>query len=163
MSDQNGLYKNQPMSKSQPGRASTPSKGDMSGMKNTEHRQFGDEHDFNHKGKVTSNQGSDYHDIGRGNSGLYGNFAEKDKAMEYLKNRGQKGQEVRHYNAGKMEAKMYTGAGPTAYNGNPAYETYKPATSHGAVPDEAIIRPTITRNDNPPLPVQDKETKRLKK
>lgn len=158
-----GLYKNQPLSKSQPARASDGSKGDKSGYKKTEHREFGDMHDFNHKGKITNNSGSDYHDLGRANSGLYGNFAEKDKQNEYLKERGMKGQEIHHFNGTNEHKKIYPGTGVTAYNTNPNYEVFSPATGHNAVPSRAVIRPTVEREENIPLVKQDKETKRLKK
>lgn len=108
----------QPMSKTQPGKPG--------GHKAQEN---GDGHDFNTKGKIASNEESCYHDLGPG-SGSYGNFAEKDAQLTYLKERNKQGQEVNQYSATSRESRMKTGnVGLTAYNSKPIPEVYAPATS----------------------------------
>lgn len=112
----------------------------------------GDTHEFNIKGKITNVSGSDYHDGARGNSGLYGNFAEKDASMEYLRNRNKDGQEIRNYNATSEMAKLKTGGGATAYDSMPIPEVYKPATSQGSVPPNAIEYRTKDKDRNISFP-----------
>lgn len=117
----------QPMSKSQPAK-----------HKQVEGNQNGDGHDFNLKGKVTSNAESCYHDMSAG-SGSYGNFAEKDASLAYLKERGKKGQEIRSYSGTTQHAKLKRhDHGGTAYDTRPIAEVYEPATSNGKVPSDAV-------------------------
>ena len=141
-------YKQRPESYYQPAKLSDRTReGQANG------KQFGQEHDFNIKGKSVNTEGSDYHDPGRKTSGLHGNFAEKDASMEYLRARNKEGQEVRHYSANSREARLKTFGGVTAYDSRPVPETYKPATSQGEVPSNAISYKTEEkqRNDTPPM------------
>lgn len=137
------IYKSQPMSKTQPWKASDPSKGDNSGYKRTDANDVNDNsaHDFATKSKSTK-LGSDYHEPGRRNSGQLGNFSEKESTINYLLERNRKGIEVQHHGGGgNQQDKHYTnGFGSTAYNNAPINEVYKPATSHGVPPGKAVIR-----------------------
>lgn len=108
----------------------------------------GDAHDFNNAAKVTNNRGSDYHDTGRGNSGLHGNFAEKDASIEYLRNRNKDGQEVQHYSGTGLNSKLKIGGGQTAYDSMPIPEVYKPATRQGAVPANPIMYKNEIKDHN---------------
>lgn len=96
--------------------------------------------DINEKSFGTNTKGSDYHDYGRSDSGLHGNFAQKDASVKYLKERGQRGQTIRNYSAGSLNSKHSTGnIGQTAYNSNPIPEVYKPATSNGEPDANAVV------------------------
>lgn len=162
MKNDKGFYDfQQPMSKTQPAKASPPPYSGK-GEGKTKAGEFGNEHEFNIKGKVTSNEGSTYHDVSNSDSGLTGNFKEKDASQEYLRERGMKGQEVRHFNATKMEARMHTGnSGGTVYNSNPVYETYHPATSNKQPSSDAVIRPRMVKPEAPTNPNQEDITDRL--
>lgn len=107
---------------------------------------------FNEKGKITSNQGSDYHDYGRKDSGLYGNFAEKDASMEYLRGRNKDGQRIRSYHATEMNSELKIGGGATAFDSMPIPEVYHPATSQGSVPPNAIVYKQEMKDRNASLP-----------
>lgn len=140
MPNDKGYYDmNQPMKKTQPAKA---------GDHGTGCNYNGDAHDFNTKGKVTSNAGSDYHDVHRKDSGLHGNFAEKDAQAAYLRDRGMKGQRVMNYSATSEESRLHThNVGPTAYNNRPIDEVYKPATSQHVPPADAVVRPVKTKGE----------------
>lgn len=141
--DKGFLDMNQPMKKTQP--ASVPKR---------DAARHGDAHDFNTQGKITNNAGSDYADVARPNSGLHGNFAEKDAQLKYLLDRNKQGQVVKNYNATTEESRLHTyNIGQTAYNSRPIDEVYKPATSQNIPPSEAIVRSTLKKPDN------DQETK----
>lgn len=104
-------------------------------------------HDFNIKGKVTSNAESCYNDFGAG-SGAYGNYDEKDASLAYLKDRNMKGQEIHQFTATQRQSKMHThNVGLTAYNSNPIKEVYTPATSQHVPPPDAVIRPTLKKSE----------------
>lgn len=139
----------QPLSKTQPAKASDPSEGDMSGSKNTDHRDLQKgAHDFNYKAKVT-NPGGNFHDFGDKNAGLKFNGAEKDTSLSYLKERNMKGQEVRDFSGGNPISKLHTmNGGVTAYNSMPVKEVYQPATSQKVPPEQAITDSTITRQES---------------
>jgi len=134
MANDKGFFDmHQPMSKTQPAKLSDR---ERDGQRNGNYN--GDAHDFNTKGKSTSNSGSDYHDVARKDSGLHGNFAEKDASMAYLRERNKLGQEVNHFSAGSLQSRLKTEGGPTAYDSMPIHEVYKPATSQGEVHPNAI-------------------------
>lgn len=126
--------------------------------------QHGDAHDFNVKGKINGVGESDYHNLGAANSGLHGNFAEKDASMEYLRERNKQGQQVQHFNATSREAVLKTMGGSTAYDPMPIPEVYKPATSQGPIPPNAIQYKTDvkTRNEEEPY-TQDTMSNKLTK
>lgn len=130
MSDKKGFYDmHQKMSKTQP--------AECGGYEATYN---GDGHDFNTKGKITKTSGSDYHDLARKDSGLHGNFAEKDAQLKYLTERGNKGIEIRHYSGTEENSKHHTGnIGPTAYNSRPIAQVYKPATSQGVASADQVV------------------------
>ncbi len=139
----------QPASKTVPPKASDPSKGDMNGMKNTEHRdlQQGD-HNFNYKAKVTQST-NQFHDFGNKQAGLDFNGKQKDDSLSYLKDRNQKGQEVRNFSGGNYNSRLHTyNSGVTAYNSNPIREVYKPATSQHVPPEQAIVDTVIKRDES---------------
>lgn len=138
----------QPLSKTQPAEASDYSKGDLKGDKNTEHRDFHDgAHTFNHKGKVSS-MGDNYQNFGKPQAGLHFNSAEKDASLAYLKERNMKGQEVRNFSGGTMEAKMTTdNGGVTAYNGMPIKETYICATSNKVPSSSPVVNPQLEKKE----------------
>ena len=151
MKDQSGLYKNRPASKFIPAKASDPSKGDDSGMKNTEDRRLGGDasHDFNYKAKV-KNMGNNYHGYGDPQAGLGFNGQDKDASLAYLKDRNEKGQRVRNFSGGNEMSRLHTyNGGVTAYNNNPIKEVYKPATSQNVPPEQAIKYSTITKTESP--------------
>lgn len=106
----------------------------------------GDGHDFNIKGKVTAMGGS-YADMSPG-SGMDGNYSDKDSSLEYLRNRNKQGQMVQAFTATERHSRMTTGGGATAYDSMPIPEVYKPATSHGAVPPDAIEYKTEQKDRN---------------
>jgi len=123
MPNDKGYYDmQQPMSKTQPAKTGF---GD-----NYDGNENGKGHDFNLKGKVTKTEGSDYNDF-RKDSGLHGNFSEKDSSLEYLRNRNKEGQSVANYSATQRQSRIHTEGGVTAYDSMPIPETYKPATSQG--------------------------------
>lgn len=144
MKKDKGFYDmHQPMSKTQPGKADSPS-FDGSQRNGSYH---GDGKDFNIKGKVGSAE-SYYHDYGNVNSGLCGNFEDKDKSIAYLTERGKKGMEVRHFNGTHENAKLHTyNSGPTAYNSKPIDQVYAPATSRNVPPPNAVIRPYLKKEE----------------
>jgi hypothetical protein len=163
-SKKRGFYDfQQPLSKTQPGKASDYSKGDMSGNKNTEHRDLNKgAHDFNYKAKVT-NSGGNFHDFGNPQAGLKFNGAQKDASMSYLKERNMKGQEVRNFTGGNEKSRLHThNGGVTAYNAMPVRETYTPATSHNAPPPDAIIHNQIAKSDDQPMGNQTKLGKQIR-
>lgn len=140
MPNDKGFYDmSQPMKKTQPKQCG--------GYEGTYH---GDAHDFNTKGKITKVEGSDYASLDRPDSGLHGNFAEKDAQIAYLNERNRKGQQVANFSATSREAVMKTGGGVTAYDSMPIPETYRAATSQGSVPPDAIQYKTDpkVRNEN---------------
>ncbi len=129
----------------------------------------GDGHDFNLKGKSTKTSGSDYNSFEK-DSGLHGNFSEKDASMEYLRGRNKEGQSVSHYSATSREARLHTGSGGTAYDGRPIPEVYHPATSQGSVPPDAVVYKNDMKSRNDSLPYEqdtsssnDKTTKPIAK
>jgi len=65
-------------------------------------------------------------------------FLRKDSSLEYLRARNKDGQSVESNNATHRESRLKTGAGVTAYDGRPIPEVYKPATSQGSVPPDAV-------------------------
>lgn len=167
MSEENkrGFYSfQQPWSKTQPAKASDPSKGDMSGSKNTEHRDLqGGQHDFNYKGKVTK-MGDTFHNFGKPQSGLNGNFSDKDASNEYLRDRGLKGQRVKNYSGGNPQSIMHTNnIGVTAYNSNPINEVYRPATSNRVPSADPVVRPQIEKEETANASDQSNLTKKAKK
>lgn len=124
----------------------------------------GDTHDFNIKGKITNTSGSDYHDQSRQNSGLHGNFDEKDASLEYLRARNKDGQEIRNFSGTKDLARLRTQGGATAYDPMPIPEVYKPATSQGKVPPNAVQYNTEQKSRQPKqVYVQDTESNKLTK
>jgi hypothetical protein len=139
----------QPMSKTQPAKASDPACGDMSGKKNTPHRDFNEgEHDFNYAAKVKG-MGGNYQEFGKPQAGLNFNSAEKDASLEYLKERNRKGQEVKNYSGGNYNSRLHTmNGGVTAYNSMPINEVYTPATSHKVPPAEAITHGKIIKPES---------------
>lgn len=163
-SKKRGFYDfQQPMSKTQPARASDPSRGDNSGRKNTEFRDSNDgEHNFNYKAKVTS-PGGNFHDFGEKQAGLDFNGAQKDASLAYLKERGMKGQEVRNFSGGNYNSKLHTyNGGTTAHNSMPVRETYTPATSHKAPPPDAIVHNQVVKSDDQPAGNQTKLGKQIR-
>lgn len=137
-------YKNRDESMYQPAKLSDRERDGQA----SDCQYHGDGHDFNIKGKVTSTSGSDYHDYGRPDSGLHGNFAEKDASMAYLKERGMKGQVVKNYNGTQEQVRMHTNnVGLTAYNSRPISEVYKPATSQDVPPVEAVVHNYIEKKE----------------
>lgn len=156
-------FKERPASKYLPGEASDPSKGDMSGSKNTEHRDFnGGQHGFNYKGKVTK-MGSDYMEFGKKDAQLHGNFDEKDASIAYLKERNMQGQSVSHFAGGSEESRLKTNnIGLTAYNGNPVKEVYTPATSNKVPSQDAVVRRRIEKSVGEPVKDQGDNTDKLK-
>lgn len=119
-----------------------------------EFNQVADKVVFNEKGKVTNTKGSDYHDLSRKDSGLYGNFSEKDASLDYLRGRNKDGQRIRNYSGNSLNSELRTGAGSTAYDGRPIPEVYKPATSQGSVPPNAVVYTSIEKTRNDSLPKQ---------
>jgi len=106
--------------------------------------------EINMKAKVTSNEGSDYHDPGRSSSGLHGNFSQKDASMAYLQNRGKEGIKIRSYQGNTVHSDHTTNnMGVTAYNNQPIPEVYKPATSHD-IPSPKAVRYTAIHKDPTP-------------
>lgn len=127
-------------------------------------KQHGEGHDFNTKGKITSNSGSDYHDLGRKDSGLHGNFAEKDASLAYLRDRNKQGQVVQHFSGTSRESKLLTGGGSTAYDTMPIPEVYHPATSQGSVPPDAVVYKSDVKSRNESMPYeQDTESNKTTK
>lgn len=127
-----------------------PEVKDRDYKKNGSSATTGGVNDFNKKGKIESIEGSDYHEYGRKTSGLYGNFAEKDASMEYLRGRNKEGQRIRSYSGTNLNGELKTGAGVTAFDAMPIPETYHPATSQGSIPPNAVVYETTekTRNKN---------------
>lgn len=96
--------------------------------------------DFNTAGKSTNTAGSDYHDTARPDSGLHGNFAEKDANRQTLIERSQEGMRVQHWTGNERHAKIHTeNVGLTAYNSKPIPEVYGPATSHGVPGADPVV------------------------
>lgn len=142
---------------------SDPSCGDMSGKKNTEYRDPNQgEHDFNYAAKVTQ-EGSDFHDYGRRDANLHGNFAQKDASIAYLQNRNKQGQEIRHFAGGNKQSIIHTNnGGVTAYNGNPIRETYTPATSNKVPSADPVRRTILEKKTTVPSKDQGDQTDKLK-
>lgn len=138
MPKEKGFYDmHQPMSKTQP--AAVPERPFST---------HGDGHDFNQKGKITNNAGSDYHDVARPNSGLHGNFSEKDAQLKHLTERGKKGQVIKNFSGTNEQSRLHTyNAGSTAYNSKPIDEVYKPATSQNVPPADAVTRPVEKKTE----------------
>lgn len=145
----------QPMSKTQPGKASQPSEGNTN---------YGDAHEFNQHSFGTNTGGSDYHDTGRPDSGLHGNFAQKDASVEYLRNRGKEGMEIRHFSGTHEQARIKTeNQGVTAYPNRPIDEVYKPATSQHTPYCSPVVRPNYEVPEvSTPETSQKNVTKRMK-
>lgn len=117
--------------------------------------------DFNKQGKVTNVSGSDYNDF-RKNSGLYGNFAEKDASMDYLRGRNKEGQRIKNYSGTNELSELRTGGGVTAYDARPIPEVYHPATSQGPISPNAVVYNTTDKNRQPVQPyTQDTESDKL--
>ena len=114
----------------------------------------GDSHNFNIKGKVTSNSGSDYHSFGRADSGLHGNFADKDASLAYLRDRNKQGIEVKHFSGTTQHAKLKIGNGSTAFDGRPIPEVYQPATSNGTIDPNAVVYKATVKSRQEPMPYQ---------
>lgn len=144
-------YKDRPDSKFQP-----------ASLEKRDANYMGSGHDFNTKGKITSNSDSDYHNLGGKNSGLHGNFAEKDASLDYLRNRNKQGQQVQHFSATSRESVLKTMGGSTAYDPMPIPEVYHPATSQGPVPPDAVEYKTDKKDRHEELPyTQDTESNKL--
>lgn len=155
MANEKGFYDmQQPMKKTQPAKA---------GDHGTGCNYNGDGHDFNTKGKITNTSGSDYHDVSRKDSGLHGNFAEKDAQAAYLRERGKQGQVVKSWTGTGENNRVHThNIGNTAYNSRPIDEVYKPATSMDVPPANAIMRSTNTKPENKQLVKSQKDlTKKI--
>jgi len=155
---------NQPLSKTQPAKASDPSCGDMTGQKNTEHRDFNNgDHNFNYAGKVKQ-MGGQFHEFGKSQAGLHFNGDDKDSSINYLKDRNMKGQEIRNFSGGNRNAKIHTNnGGTTAYNGNPIREVYTPATSNKVASAEPVMQPIIKKEETIPTKDQTHFPRKLKK
>ena len=145
MPNDKGFYDmHQPDSKTQPAR-----------VPNRPSSEHGDGHEFNIKGKITNNAGSDYHDVHRPSSGLHGNFAEKDAQLAYLTERGKKGQVIKSYTGTHENSRLHTyNTGPTAYNNKPIDEVYKPATSQHVPPYSTPSIPVEAQKTDNAIPAK---------
>lgn len=133
-------------------------------IKERDSKDHGDAHDFNIKGKSINTEGSDYNDLGRKSSGLYGNFAEKDASMAYLRDRNKQGQMVQHFSGTERQSRLTTGGGVTAYDALPIPEVYQPATSNGPINPNAIVYKSEMKERQPqPAYEQDTESNKLTK
>lgn len=132
-------------------------------VKDRDSNENGDaQHDFNKEGKIVNVKGSDYEDVSRQNSGLYGNFAEKDASMEYLRARNKEGMEVRNYSGTKELSRLKVGGGSTAYDNTPIPEVYHPATSQGPINPNAVVYKTEQKDRYAVQPfTQDTESDKL--
>ncbi len=84
---------------------------------------------FNEASKVTNPGGNYQGSIDKGLTGEYGNFSEKNASIARLDKVG----------------KSYSNSG-TVYNSDPIPETYKPATSNGKPPANAVVY-NVTKKD----------------